>query len=106
MRSHVLFYEERHVTAVNATRGQSERRGRATKQRSAVEKDTRTVAVQPFARHIILWPTDDGKAERHGGWRLPHRSRRELVELALWWLVVAVGLTAGAVYIVKAATAR
>jgi hypothetical protein len=62
-----------------------DRAGGARNVRSEVGKLTPSMAVGPAARH--------------GGWRFPHRSRREIAVLVLFWFVVAVGLAMGAVYI-------
>ena len=74
------------TTAVKAALGTHDRVGGAWNPRSDVGNLQRGIVTAPSARH--------------GGWRFPHRSRRELAIAALWWVVVAVGVTVGVVYIV------
>ena len=73
------------TTATNGALGTHDRAGGARNVRSEVGKLTPGVVAGPAARH--------------GGWRFPHRSRREIAVLALWWFVVAVCLAMGAVYL-------
>ena len=83
------------TTATGTTRGTPGRVGRSKNPRSYVGNLKGEVA-----RRVRVSPAAGHNAQR-GGWRLPHRSRREYAGLALWWLVMAVGVTIGASYMIR-----